>query len=201
MTIQNGYPVFVPKVTESYRRARRDEIAAAAMRVLRVKGVAGTSVADIVRESGLSAGAIYSNFTNKAELAAYVADHVTSWKLDELNALAADGAAHPPSAIMATVLNSAVNESAPFDLVVQFWGEAVPDDTLHARVVDTIDELRGGFQRAVHAWATAERPDDPGFAGRLAAAMVAVCQGYILTAALRGEHGTAGYIDAVTALR
>ena len=60
----------MPRVTEVHRQARRDEIAEAALRVLQRNGVSETSIAQIVEESGLSAGAIYVNFDNKAELMA-----------------------------------------------------------------------------------------------------------------------------------
>ena len=63
----------MPRVSDDYRRARRDEIARAAIRCLERKGVHDTSIADIVEESGLSTGAIYSHFTARANSPA------TSW--------------------------------------------------------------------------------------------------------------------------
>ena len=54
----------MPKVTDEYRIAKREEIADAALRAFRRKGFQGASMADIIAESGLSAGAIYGHFAS-----------------------------------------------------------------------------------------------------------------------------------------
>ncbi|MBW4628154.1 MAG: TetR/AcrR family transcriptional regulator [Brasilonema octagenarum HA4186-MV1] len=58
----------MPKISEEQRQARRDQILAAVWRCFIRKGVHGTSMEDIIRESGLSAGAVYLYFTGKQEL-------------------------------------------------------------------------------------------------------------------------------------
>ena len=52
------------------RRARRDEILAAALRCFTRSGYARASLDDVVRESGASVGSIYHHFGGKEELAA-----------------------------------------------------------------------------------------------------------------------------------
>ncbi|MBX3104032.1 MAG: TetR family transcriptional regulator [Cryobacterium sp.] len=49
----------MPKLTEGRRQARRDQISDAALRCFSVRGVERTSIAEITKESGLSAGSIY----------------------------------------------------------------------------------------------------------------------------------------------
>jgi TetR/AcrR family transcriptional regulator, transcriptional repressor of aconitase len=58
----------MPKISEEHRQARRDQILAAVWRCFLRKGFQGTSLDDIIRESGLSAGAVYTHFTGKEEL-------------------------------------------------------------------------------------------------------------------------------------
>jgi AcrR family transcriptional regulator len=58
----------MPKISEEQRQARRDQILAAVWRCFLRKGFQGTSMDDIIRESDLSAGAIYTHFTGKDEL-------------------------------------------------------------------------------------------------------------------------------------
>ena len=58
----------MPKISEEQRQARRDQILAAVWRCFLRKGVHGTSMEDIIRESGLSAGAVYLYFKSKDEL-------------------------------------------------------------------------------------------------------------------------------------
>lgn len=58
----------MPKISEQQRQARRDQILAAVWRCFLRKGVHGTSMEDLIRESGLSAGAVYLYFKSKHEL-------------------------------------------------------------------------------------------------------------------------------------
>jgi len=87
----------MPKVSEQYRRTRREEIARAALRVLERNGVRDTSIADIVTESGLSTGAIYSHFTNKGELVRYI---VAEFMLPRLDAIASASEVRTPRQII-----------------------------------------------------------------------------------------------------
>src|SRR6478735_3808957 len=96
----------MPKVTAAYRDARRDEIARAAIRCLERKGVRDTSIADIVEESGLSTGAIYSHFTNKAELARYIVGRFLILKIDALEAAGRRGEVKHPRVVLAEMLRT-----------------------------------------------------------------------------------------------
>jgi AcrR family transcriptional regulator len=58
----------MPKISDEQRQARRDQILAAVWRCFLRKGFQGTSLDDIIRESGLSAGAVYTHFTGKEQL-------------------------------------------------------------------------------------------------------------------------------------
>ncbi|AKU17052.1 TetR/AcrR family transcriptional regulator [Luteipulveratus mongoliensis] len=58
----------MPKVTEEYRAARRQQILEAAWTCFARNGFHATSMADVIKESGLSAGAVYGYFVNKEDL-------------------------------------------------------------------------------------------------------------------------------------
>ena len=58
----------MPKISDQQRQARRDEILAAVWRCFLRKGVHGTSMEDLIRESGLSAGAVYLYYKGKHEI-------------------------------------------------------------------------------------------------------------------------------------
>ncbi|MGR9969858.1 TetR/AcrR family transcriptional regulator, partial [Escherichia coli] len=66
----------MPRLTEASSQARRDEIVAAAIRVMERKGLTRTAIADISAESGLSTGSIYSHFESKGQIALYAANTV-----------------------------------------------------------------------------------------------------------------------------
>lgn len=57
-----------PKVSEAYRQNVREKIMQSAEALFALKGYHRTSMDDIVNESGLSKGAIYSYFESKQEL-------------------------------------------------------------------------------------------------------------------------------------
>src|SRR5271154_3791247 len=58
----------MPKISEDQRQARRDQILAAAWRCFYRRGIHATSMEEIIREAGLSAGAVYLYFRGKDEL-------------------------------------------------------------------------------------------------------------------------------------
>ncbi|WP_456846025.1 TetR/AcrR family transcriptional regulator, partial [Cellulomonas sp. P5_C6] len=74
----------MPKVTEEYRVARRDEIADAALRAFRRKGFQATSMAEIIAESGLSAGAIYGHYPSKSAIVVDVASRVIGVRVRDI---------------------------------------------------------------------------------------------------------------------
>lgn len=65
----------MPKVTEEHKRQRRLEIITAAKTVFREKGYLKASMQDIIDEVGLSRGAVYDYFDNKAHVFQAVIDN------------------------------------------------------------------------------------------------------------------------------
>src|ERR1700690_2384692 len=58
----------MPRVSDDYMTRRREEILAAAKACFAREGFHATSMRDIYRECGLSAGAVYNHFASKEEL-------------------------------------------------------------------------------------------------------------------------------------
>jgi AcrR family transcriptional regulator len=58
----------VPRISPAHEQLRRSQILAAAMACFARQGYHATSMDDVVRESGLSVGAIYSYFPSKEDL-------------------------------------------------------------------------------------------------------------------------------------
>ncbi len=158
----------MPKVTDAYREARRDEIARAAMRRLSAQGFSRTSMADIIDESGMSAGAIYSHFGSKAEIAQHVARMVVGTRADELVARARSS--EPPLGpiqIISFVLESTKLMGIRRSMLLQVWAEATVDPEFRAILDETVDKLRAAYGDAIAPWLRAGgRPDgcrnDPG---------------------------------------
>lgn len=58
----------MPKITEKRRRAQRERILSATQVCFLRRGIHQSSMQEIIRETGLSAGAVYSYFASKDEL-------------------------------------------------------------------------------------------------------------------------------------
>jgi len=77
----------VPKISPAHEQQRRAQILAAAMTCFARQGYHATSMDDVVRESGLSVGAIYSYFPSKEDLFLALCDDRANQTLAYLNDL------------------------------------------------------------------------------------------------------------------
>ena len=184
----------MPRVTDAHRQARRDQIAQAALRVLKRNGVSDTSLAQIADECGLSIGAIYVNFENKADLARFIATRLFAWRIEELDGLAEGGAVRTPAELMRPLLASMFDENRPpLPVILQFWSEARVDPELHAVLAEQVDALRGSLERALRPWAGAA------LASRVAQTCLIMGQGFLANRSLFGWMSAEQYLDAVLA--
>jgi AcrR family transcriptional regulator len=81
----------MPRVSTAHEQEVRDRIVGAALRVFADKGYRRSTVQDVVRESGLSVGAIYTYFKSKDELFLASCDLSAARGLDVLAARLAAG--------------------------------------------------------------------------------------------------------------
>src|SRR6202453_5230193 len=79
----------MPKISTQQREARREQILAAALKCFSRDGFHQPTMADIVRQSGLSQGTLYLYFKSKDDLIASIADD-RHRREATLNALAED---------------------------------------------------------------------------------------------------------------
>ena len=121
----------MPRVTLQHEQQVRQRILAAALRVFGARGFRRSTMQDVVRESGLSVGAIYTYFKSKDELFLAMCD------LTVEDTMAALAARLPAGATVADKLAIAVG----FFL-----------DT-----IDAYTAIGGGTTFLVHAWAEAEQ--------------------------------------------
>lgn len=141
----------MPKVTEAYRTARRDEILDAALRTFSERGLERASMADIIAESGLSAGAIYGHFAGKRELIAAVAERTLGARRAELEAERSDEHVLSPADVLGTLLR-AMRDSFDTRLLVQLWAAAVTDTEIGDAVRGPVGVIRDTFTQAMRPW-------------------------------------------------
>lgn len=156
-------------------------------------GFAGTSMADIIAESGLSAGSIYSHFESKADLIRFVAANVLETRATELLAdLRARLDAPAPVDVVATLLRGVGIEHERATMLLQVWAEIPRDDELAQIVIENMSLLRPRIARTLLPWARnrdADRAEDVASAG--ADTAIALMQGSIARLAIDADMDAA----------
>lgn len=123
----------MPKLSADAMSARRELILAAARRCVARKGFHATTIADLCRESGLSAGGIYTHFPDKHAIieaigrdATASSDEAPDWlaRFDHLQSDAGEADAR---------------------LDLHLWAGALTDPELRALVIEAFDGARAAL--------------------------------------------------------
>jgi AcrR family transcriptional regulator len=173
----------MPKVKPETLAARRDEILVAAEACFARQGFHQTTMQDVIKESGLSAGCIYGHFAGKDELIQAIGErrHARDGALLE----SGRGIKDPLEGLRAIARASLADLHKEEGLrsrriALQLWAEALRDDAIlrqvtsgiHRPVTLIVELLRRGQRSGVI---------DPALNPRgVARSMVAMFQGFVL---------------------
>jgi AcrR family transcriptional regulator len=189
----------MPRVSDQHRAARRAQILEAARGCFAREGFHRTSMADILGEAGLSAGAVYRYFRSKEEIVAAIAGQAGEGLRERLAEVAGAEPPPAPAEVLEALLEFVDSEARPegsLRIALQVWAEALRDPSLAARVEQTYAMLRGGLvlacRRAQGSGQLA--PDlDPDAVGRVLFSLV---PGYVLRRLLRSDPlSPAAFVD------
>jgi TetR/AcrR family transcriptional regulator, transcriptional repressor of aconitase len=175
----------MPKVGQAHLDARRQQIVDAARARFASHGFAGTSMADIVAESGLSTGAIYRYFKSKDELVIAVCEQANDALPQSLSAEAVSGFLEHVRALA---------RDGHARLVTQIYAEAALSPALAAIVAQQLAALRSAVAELIPG----DRSDRD--AGQIAEAFVAMGAAYNQQLAVRGDLDPAPYTRALMAI-
>lgn len=193
----------MPKVSDDYRAAQRARIADSALRVFAHKGFQGTSMSDIITESGMSAGAIYAYFPGKADIIAEVAGRVLVSRIDNIEQLATQKTMPPPGGLIRAILRGLRDELGSPSIVLQVWAEAVSDPQLRAMASRGFDNLLTSFRHYLSAWHRHTHNLQPKEADALAREqaplLLSACQGYLVQLAIMDNFDSDFYLEHVVA--
>ncbi|RKR76289.1 TetR/AcrR family transcriptional regulator [Frondihabitans australicus] len=194
----------MPKVTAEHRDARRREIAQAALRLFARKGFQGTSVADIIAESGLSAGAIYGNYKNKDELVQAAATELLEFRLSNAAAIDDGAPPRPPGEMVERIVHGITSEVADLGVLVQVWGQATLDPAMREATTRVAEKLRDTFEEYLVDWYTRGLGLPAGEAATAAASTaslyVGIMQGYVVQSTISTTFDAEAYLAAVSSL-
>jgi AcrR family transcriptional regulator len=175
----------MPKVGQSYLDARRQQIVDAARARFTSHGFAGTSMADIVTESGLSTGSIYRYFASKDEIVIAVCEQ---------------GTEAFPSALSVEAVNdflehvrTMARDKGHARLVAQIYAEAALSPTLAKIVAQQLAAMRAAVAELI--------PDrNANDVEEITEAFVTICSGYSQQLAVRGDLNPAPFTRALMAI-
>lgn len=194
----------MPKISDERKLERSTQILDAARRCFIEKGFHRASMSDVIRESGLSAGAVYSYYSSKEELIAAVARSLFVAYQEGISSFDDPGSRPAsPEAVVRSLAERVLLEIAPmtdgFRMVLTVWGEAANNPALRGTVGDIVRGLRGVFERVLTDWRAAghELSAEPAV---LAQVMVSVMQGVVVQQGLVGDVEVDEYIDAFCAV-
>ena len=198
----------MPQVTEQHRAARRAEILAAACRCFARDGFHATSIADIIRESGLSAGSVYLYFESKNEIIAAVVE-MTLGTADELFAeLLADGAIPTPGETVAFMVDAVMERAVNHPVLgvdmsrvaLHAWAEALRDPDIADRIEHTLRHLRGHYAQVARRWQSAGTIDPDTDPEHVGAVLLGIVHAFALQRLLIPGTDPTEYLSGVRAL-
>lgn len=125
----------MPRVSAQHEQEVRDRIVRAALAVFAARGFHRATMQDIVRESGLSVGAIYTYFRSKSDLILAGCDLITDQELAQLGGRLASVSGYRDRIAAAVGFwfdNLAVEQSERGSgfLILQAWAEADTDPAI-----------------------------------------------------------------------
>lgn len=193
----------MPRVSDDYREERRMEIALAALAVARRHGFAKLTMADVIAELDSSAGSVYSNFKNKAEMTRYVAGVILEARVTEIQEAADRGDDPEPLELLEAVLTGAISQNVLFDVVVQMWSESISEPALGEVIQDLLGRMRLAMRAAILPWArlrtTSEKQAEE-LAEQTSFIVVILAQGFITNSAMKGPVSPAEYVAGLRTL-
>lgn len=195
----------MPKVTDAHRAARRDQILAAAARCVAREGFHKTTMAAVIAEAGLSAGAVYGYFRSKNEIIKAIADRALGQAAHHLHDLVErEEPVHPADAVevflrqvTAPVVEGGVDLPR---IAVQAWAEAVRDPEVHALAREKMLALRDALESVVlrcRRDGTLPADLDPEQAAQV---LFGLLPGFVLQRLILGDVTPESYVQGVRAL-
>lgn len=145
----------MPRLTESTKLQRRDRIIEAARDCFRRNGFSNTSMADIVEESGMSAGSIYSHFEGKADIMRGTAEAIFRAAIVDLTNLQRTKGSVPSPADLIRLLATTLRDNGLGPLLLQFIAESTVNDELSTVARENLRRAREVLSEALAPWVAA----------------------------------------------
>lgn len=192
----------MPRVSQEHLDARRRQILDAARRCFIRNGFHATSMQDVFREAGLSAGAVYRYFGGKKDLIAAIADvnlNTVAEVFDELDETRLPSLGELIGRF-AHRLKERNDETDIAKLVGQVWAESIRSPEIAEMFRAKLHTVLGPLTRVARLYQDAGRLPPDVQPEVLASTMAAFVQGFILQLAMRDDVDVADFETGIRAL-
>lgn len=190
----------MPKVSEEYAHARRQEILSAAWCCFAQKGFHKTTMRDICEKAGLSSGAVYSYFKSKEDIFAATATQDLRSRLHPIES-AKDEPDIP--AHMAGLIDRFTGDMGSPEgqtharLAIELWSEALSNEDVATTLREVRQAFRGRMQKVVERL-QAEGLVDPSLPPHsVVNVMASIHIGLVVQQALGDDLDTTGYAQVM----
>lgn len=195
----------MPRVSEDHLTARREQVLLAAWACFSRNGFHATTMADVIAESGLSAGAVYRYFPGKADLVRATADRALGQVGGRLNQLLESGEVVDPVDALGLLLEVVehIATTEPTDITriaLMAWAESLRAPEIRDITSPAMGSLRAGLaQLATRARDAGRLPPatDP---EAVAQATLSLGIGWIVQRLIAGVVDREAYLTGVRAL-
>ena len=188
----------MPKVSDDYLAGRQDQVIEAAIRCFARGGFHATGMAEIIRESGLSAGSVYRYYKSKDELIAAIIERLLIELQEHLIHITAD--IETPGEMLSRAIEFASSRFTTAEnlhprLLPQVWTEALRNPAVFSLVRQKYSRIIDHFEGVLSGLQASGKLNPVLNPSALAHLMLASVQGYILQKLLMNQElDTAAYI-------
>ncbi|MFG2503013.1 TetR/AcrR family transcriptional regulator [Streptomyces sp. NPDC048441] len=184
------------RVSQEHLDARRRQILDGAALCFARNGFHATSMQDVLKEVGLSAGAVYRYFRGKEELIGAIVGEVLEWIQATFEAAAQETPPPPPDVLVGRALTQVLGrrpgvaeETVDYlpRLIVQVWAETLRNEELAAVLKQGYAKVRVAWVKIVEGYQAAGMMRDDIPADHVARVMVGAAQGFVAQLALFDE--------------
>ena len=197
----------MPRVSADHTAARREQVLEGAWRAFARSGFHRATMQDVVRESGLSAGAVYTYFRSKDDIVVAAGELLQTQLVAAVEELLADPAAVPsPAEAVEHVLRHVFEFAVRPDgtdltrIAVSVWAEALRDDHLRSVVLVPYTRVRDLLAELARRRRDAGLLPPDAAPEAVGAALFSLLPGFLVQRLLLGGVDVDSYADGVRAL-
>ncbi|WP_406022220.1 TetR/AcrR family transcriptional regulator [Nocardioides sp. NBC_00850] len=199
----------MPKISEEHRAEKRQQIIAATLRCVERDGFHKTTMAAVVKESGLSAGSVYTYFRGKNDIIRAIAESGLTTIVEAITRFTPDPSSDedtlPPSRAIeaATQHFLDVSEELGVDLpriALQTWAEAARDPEIREVMAPEARRIRAAWRSYAEGAIEAGRFRKDADPERIAMVLTGLLPGFILQRLMLGDVTPKIYAAGLTDL-